>query len=405
MITLRPQAMLERLRSHSPIASFLSKAARGPYPVDVAEAEGPFAALLVAEAAASRRGPVLVVVPTDQEAQAMESDLSLLGADPILMPWWRTAAYRAASARAHAFGERSACLARMALGSSRVVVACQRAFVTPVPPRAYFEPLVFSLSRGGSIDPAAVGERLAQIGYLRVPRVSLPGEFALRGEVLDIFLPGDESAVRAVFEYDRIERLSSFDPVLQSSSGALDSVAVRPMKETIWDRERVDTLAAALPRMPGLRGREGPLLEELAEKGEARGEELWYPLAFEKPGTLLDYLGEDALVFLHDHERLGAQEEAARKEFAGLYRRALQEGPVPPPDKLLHSFAALEADALSGLGGKRKSFALARSFALKDAEAIDRLRMGAEQPRSFFGNVQYFKEEVATLTKTGYDIV
>jgi transcription-repair coupling factor (superfamily II helicase) len=134
-------------------------------------------------------------------------------------------------------------------------------------------------------------------------------------------------------------------------------------------------------------------------KGEARGEELWYPLVFERPGSILDYLGAGSLVLLVDHERLEAQEEAARKEYAGLYRRALQEGPVPPPDRCLLSFAELERRALSS-----SSLLVARSFALKDSAEGKRIRMGAEPPRSFFGNIQYFKEELSTLTKAGYEV-
>jgi transcription-repair coupling factor (superfamily II helicase) len=371
--------------------------------VDVGEAEGPFAAVMAAEASRVSRGTVLVVVPTDQEADAFGGDLSFFGTRPIILPWWRTAAYRPASPRAHVFGERAACLSRLCLGDAKVVVASQRAFVTPVPPRDAFAPLAILLEKGGSIDPTTVGDRLSSYGYLRVPRVSLPGEFALRGEVLDLFMPGDEDAVRIVFEYDRIEKIATFDPGLQSSSGALERIAIRPMKELLWDEGRIASLAAKMPLLPGMDGREGAILEELAEKGEAKGEELFYPLAFEKPGSVLDYLGPGSTVIFIDHERLEAQEDTTRKEYHGLYRRALQDGPVPPPEQLLHSFSALESSVLSAraLGPTR----VARSFALKDSDASARIAMGVEQPRSFFGNVQYFKDELATLIKAGYGAI
>jgi len=366
----------------------------------VGEADGPFAAVITAEASRVSRGTVLVVVPTDHEAEALEGDLSLFGIQPVILPWWRTAAYRPVSPHARVFGERAACLSRLCSGDTKVVVASQRAFVTPVPPRDAFAPLAILLEKGGSIDPTTVGDRLASYGYLRVPRVSLPGEFALRGEVLDLFMPGDEDAVRIVFEYDRIEKIATFDPSLQSSSGALERVTVRPMKELLWDGDRRACLAARMPMLPGMNGREVAFLEELAEKGEAKGEELLYPFAFEGSaedgrGSILDYLEPGSTVIFIDHERLEAQEEAARKEYQGLYRRALQEGPVPPPERLLHSFAALEALVLSTCG-------LVRSFALKDSGAMTRLAMEVEQPRSFFGNIQYFKDELATLIKAGY---
>jgi transcription-repair coupling factor (superfamily II helicase) len=407
MNTLRPQEALSRLRKHEPLVELLSRLEKGPFPVDIGEAEGPFSAVMIAEAARAAKAPVLAVVPSDQEAEALASDLELLGSEAVLLPWWRTAAYRPASPRARVFGERVACLSRLcglASGGAggQVIVASQRAFVTPLPPREAFAPLVLTLEKGGAIDPTELEDSLASYGYLRVPRVSLPGEFALRGEVLDIFMPGDEEALRIVFEYDKIEKISSFDPSLQSSRGELASAVIRPMKEIIWDEERIDALATALGSLPGIKGREGPLLEELSEKGEAKGEELFYPLAFERPGSILEYLGPEATVFFIDHERLESQEEAARKEYAGLYRRALQEGPVPPPDRLLLSFSALESSEPATRRVAR-SFALTDSSALKDGGA--RIAMGIEQPRSFFGNVRYFKEELATLLKAGYGAI
>jgi len=267
MNTLHPQAVLERLRAHLPVAALAERLRTGPSPIDLAESEGPFAAVVVAEAAERTSGPVLVVVPTDQEAETFENDLDLLGVETIGLPWWRTAAYRPASVRAHAFGERAACLARLCLGAKTVVVASQRAFVTPVPPPELFRPLVFDLEEGGSIDPSAVGERLASYGYLRVPRVSLPGEFALRGEVLDLLMPGESEAVRIVFEYDRIERISTFDPAAQSATSRPGRVTLRPMKELVWDARLVDRLGELMPNLPGCAGREGQLLEELAQKG------------------------------------------------------------------------------------------------------------------------------------------
>ena len=402
MNTLRPQEALARLRGHAPLAELVSRLGEGPFPVDIGGTEGSFAAVLVAHLARSAVSGhgcrILAVVPTDQEAEAMHGDLAYLGARPALLPWWRNAAYRPASPRGRVFGERAACLSRLCVGDAKVVVASQRAFVTPLPPREAFVRLSLLLELGGSIDPTTVGERLSSYGYLRVPRVSLPGEFALRGEVLDLFMPGDDDALRVVFEYDRIEKIASFEPSLQSSSGALERVVVRPMKELLWDADRLEALAASIAALPGLAGREASLLEELAEKGEARGEELFYPLAFDRPGSVLDYLGQGATVIFIDHERLEALEEATRKEYQGLYRGALREGPVPPPERILRPFSDLEAEALS-------RFPVARSFALKDSDAPERVDMGVEQPRSFFGNVRYFKEELSTLMKAGYAVV
>ncbi len=420
MNTLPPQGILDRLRTHPPLAQLVARVEASAFPVDIAEAEGSFAALVAAILASKpgprayqtpilrRPGPLLVVLPTDQEAEALASDLSLLGLEALLFPWWKTAAYRPASPRSRCFGERSAVLASLLKGDSPIVVASTRAFVTPLPPPLSFGPLVFPIKLGGSIDPADLGERLASYGYLRVPRVSLPGEFALRGEVLDLYMPGDDEAIRVTFDFDEVGKISTFDPSGQKALQAQDKVLVRPMKEMVWTPERVDALAAQEGRLPNCAGRMGPLLEELREKGEAKGEELWYPLAWDKPASLLDYLAASdsasvqagkagsghGLLLLLDHERLEAQEETSRKEYAGLYRGALKEAPVPPPERLLFSSGELEASYPR----------VVRGFSLADKEGGGRLRLGAEASRSFFGNIQYFKEELSSLLKAGYEV-
>ncbi|HRZ90154.1 MAG TPA: hypothetical protein P5117_11805, partial [Spirochaetia bacterium] len=140
--------VLTRLESSAPVGDFLARLADGRFPVDCGGLEGAYTALLAALCRERLGTPVFVVAPTDLEAEAFARDLGLAGVDAESFPWWGTAAYRPVSPRAPVFGERSAALAR-ALGrasgasggdSSRpvVVVASQRAALTPVPPPDYF---------------------------------------------------------------------------------------------------------------------------------------------------------------------------------------------------------------------------------------------------------------------------
>ncbi|HQO65954.1 MAG TPA: CarD family transcriptional regulator, partial [Spirochaetales bacterium] len=88
------------------------------------------------------------------------------------------------------------------------------------------------------------------------------------------------------------------------------------------------------------------------------------------------------------------QSEAVKREYGGLYRKALLEGPVPPPEALLVDFER-EAAALSRV---------LSSWSLKDESAGDRLAFGSEPPRSFFGNVNYFRDELDSLLRAGYEV-
>ena len=381
--------------------------AGGYFPIDCADLELPLAAVLASAivSGAGRGGlagrRVCVVLPGDAEAEAFAADCAACGVEALLFPWWKAAAYRPVEPRSSIFGERAAAMAALlADDGPRIVVASQRAAMTPLPPRAEFERNLLRISKGDTIDALAVADKLAAWGYLRVPRVSLPGEFALRGEVLDIFMPGDDFALRVVFEYDVVEELRRFEPVSQASQPDKPLTALlRPARELIWTPALAERLGQALTACPRSAVDHPELaieaiVERLTTHGEAKGEENYFPLAWDQPASLFDYLDDQAVVFALERERLLGQTDAVLKEYGGLYRKALLDGPVPPPERILVDFDA----ALYRLPR------LLSSWSLKDALAERRLSLRAEPPRSFFGNINYFKEELATQLKAGYEV-
>ncbi|HSV55898.1 MAG TPA: hypothetical protein VLH39_02175, partial [Magnetospirillaceae bacterium] len=241
MSSLYLRDLLARLALSAKVREFLDRVQAGRFPVDCGGLEGSLPALLAALCRERTGVQLFVVVPTDLEAEGFARDLGLAGVEAESFPWWGTAAYRPLSPRSPVFGERSAALAR-ALGRAdgvpgspaMVVVASQRAALTPVPPPEYFRGLLKDIARGQSFDPGTVAGRLASFGYLRVPRVSLPGEFAMRGEVLDVFMPGDVEAYRVVFAFDKVEGIRRFDPADQGSRPEkMDRLTLRPVKEIV----------------------------------------------------------------------------------------------------------------------------------------------------------------------------
>jgi transcription-repair coupling factor (superfamily II helicase) len=343
----------------------------------------------------------LVIVPTDTEAEAFAADCEAAGTKAMVFPWWHTAAYRPVEQRSAAFGQRAAALAAMLDDDGpRVIVAGQRAAMTPVPPRDSFERGMFRVTKGDTIDVVAMADRLSAWGYLRVPRVSLPGEFALRGEVLDVFMPGDETSVRIVFEYDQVEEIKRFEPVSQASEPERPvSVLLRPARECIWTPDMAKAACDALLACPAPAGEDrssfiAEIEESLVQRGENKGEEILYPLAFGGTSSIFEYIEPGDVVMLTERERLTGQTEAVQREYAGLYRKALIEGPVPPPERILVDFE-------TELAGLERTIV---SWSLKDSDAENRLAFGSEPPRSYFGNINYFREELDSLLRAKYEV-
>jgi transcription-repair coupling factor (superfamily II helicase) len=424
-------AILKTAGAAPEISAFLEilKRQGEPFSLEMEGPEGAAQGLLLAlmmKALSGGGRTFLAVVSTEQEAEDLAGDLNTLlgetdpGADQCLIfPWWGTLPYRDTPPLSPVFGERTKALAAMPgghgklsagkLSAGNLIIAPERAFLTPLPPPDYFRSLMIPLGVGDSVDVSALAETLTSYGYTRVPRVQLHGEFARRGEVLDIFMGGDEEAYRILLDFDRIESIKCFDPQDPSQSTVrdkLDRVFLRPLKELVWTGK---TLEALKKNLAGLREFSAnpqaaeDLLEKIALQGSVPGEELLFPLAFEKPAVLLDYLAPGDLIFYLDKERLANAQDALEQEYRGLFRRALREKPVPAPERILLQFEDLAGGAVStslaGAGGINSV-----SFMSIRGEG-QRSRIPCDPPRSFFGNMDYLREEFSSLLNQGWTVV
>lgn len=397
MNTLSFPEFLRRIRTSVSFSEVIRAFKAKKFPLEVEGADGSFASLLAAEFSQHSQPPLLAVTPTEKEAEELVADLRALQLDAQAFPWWGTMPYRDMAPLSKVFGERSRVLADLVGGNLKIVVVPQRALLTPLPPPAYLEGLLIPLRRGGKIDTAALAEKLSSYGYTRVPRVQVHGEFALRGEVLDVFMGGDEYAYRILFDFDTIESIKTFDPEDQSGTESVPSLQLRPLKEVIWTDDRIEALDQGLRGLEEFPSGGAALLERLMTHRNAEGEELFFPLAFEKAGTLIDYLGTQGTVVYFDRERLENAQESLVREYQGLYRKAHREKEVPAPERIL-----LDIRSIIASSPHRVSFQTIKG---NGEEGALRILLNCDPPRSFFGNITYLKEELTNLTAQQWEII
>jgi len=362
----------------------------GRFPIAATGARGPWSAVMLAELASVTGGSILVVVPDETDAMALRSDLALFTDAVALFPWWGTMLYRGVSPQASIFGQRASVLSELVSGRRKIVIASLRAALGIVPPPMRLQSALTTIRVGGSIDPMEIESRLQKYGYMRVPRVSVPGEFALRGEVVDIAPLGEDRGVRIVFGWDEVEEIRLFDPLTQVSDASLDEYTLHPLRESTWDADSVARLKTALPG-------EGfdDVVEALESGREWRGEELFYPAASGGRSTLQDYLGDRSVTVFIDQERIELAEGAMWKEYRELYDRAVEQRlAVPPPESL-----AVEWVDFAGQRPRRLVFR-----ALQGEQDGDLINVSSQPGRSFFGNIGYLKDELSELLDSGFEI-
>ena len=258
----------------------------------------------------------LIVVPGEFEMNNLTQDIKTIFPDAqvFLFPSWGTIPYRPAARGSVVFGQRAGFLSKLLEPqtfttniSPRIFIITQRSFMSALPPPEYTRGFSFSLKKGDLIDTVKIAAKLTEIGYTRVSRVNVRGEFSLRGEVLDIFLPLEENPVRIVFDFDTIESLKEFETDSQITLKSREKITICPTKEVLWTDELVEKLRTKLkeyqdtavspdttsehihlPFTEHALQYQEMMLDELAIKKETEGEEFYYCLLWDTQYSILD---------------------------------------------------------------------------------------------------------------------
>ncbi|UCF98701.1 MAG: transcription-repair coupling factor [Spirochaetaceae bacterium] len=394
------------LESYQPWIELRRSIEEARFPVEVEGVQGGFLAYLALRLHEQIQGSTLLVVPTDQEAREIHADLHLFTKQVLSFPWWGTLPYGQGHPLPAVHGLRTYVLSRLQGGARALVVTSLRGLLNPVPDPGEFEGRAVHLHVGDTVDTFEVAEKLAELGYLRVPRVSLRGEFALRGEVVDVHPYGQDQALRIIFDFNSVAQIRHFEPFTQASVADLESVRIPPTREVIFDEKALQQLKTNLQRSGSNVSEVDPLLDRLRLDPDTPGSEYLFPLCSGGRSSLLDYLGPDSLLLAVDSEGLAGGSDVLRREYLELYRKGgAARGPAaaqgdawsfrPPPRQILLDFSTLEASFdravhLHALKGRKEGGA--------------RIGLGCDPPRSFFGNLSFLKEELQNLLEIQYRI-
>ena len=204
-----------------------------------AAAKGFFAAAAVA------RNRVVLVVPTDADVEQVSSDarffLSALegvsdgDAAQLVVPFpsHEIDPYRGLSPHFDIASARAQALFALSNGTARLVIASAASLLPRLSPPARFKESGLTLRTGDEISPTDLGDRLAAAGYTRQDPTDEPGEFSVRGGVVDFYPAGARQPIRLEFIGDNIESLRTYDPGTQRSIEPIDQAHIVPLQELL----------------------------------------------------------------------------------------------------------------------------------------------------------------------------
>ncbi|MGE5506028.1 MAG: transcription-repair coupling factor, partial [Actinomycetota bacterium] len=232
-------------------------------------------------------------------------------------------------------------LAHGAAGAPRVVLTTVGAALQRVPPRETMAKATLAAKVGGRLDPAALVSFLGRNGYTRSDAVMEPGEFAVRGGIVDLFPPGTPEPLRLDFFGDELETIRTFDPMNQRTTGKRDDFVLEPVSEVILDEASIARFRTGYREMFGAVQGPDPLYESISEGVKFAGQEHWLPLFHDGLDTLFAYLPDGTPAVLDNQaDEAGDARWALVLEYyearrtisgAGLAESGMVYHPVAPP--------------------------------------------------------------------------
>jgi transcription-repair coupling factor (superfamily II helicase) len=369
-----------------------------PVIAGVTEAAKPY---LVAALAAGLGRPALYVVrDADATEPAAEALRGLLGRDARVFTYHDRDALpyeRLLPDPVEVQGRMAALTALVRPESSVVVVCSARALSQPVIPPEEFATALQVIRPSQQIEPHALLERLAALGYEPVAEVAAPGEVSHRGGIVDVFPPALPRPVRLEFWGDEIDSVRTFDPETQRSLNPVDSVLVGPAREALALRGPA-AVAARLDRLDIIgmnqdaRARWDRDLEAL--RARASFDDIAFYLRYlHDPASLLDYVPDDGLLVLHDRDGLEQTVRELATQGEEVRDRLERDGENPPG--LAPAFLPWEA-----LAPAVAAHRLLRFAGLAADEAVDLDHPGSAlapdllAATSYGGRVRAFAQDV-----------
>ncbi|MDM8168248.1 transcription-repair coupling factor [Roseovarius sp.] len=301
-----------------------------------------FDARLILKEAERDGGPVIHVARDDKRlAQVAEALAFFAPGMPVLrFPGWDCLPYDRISPNADISAARMATLAGLVHGAPKqfVLLTTLNAASQRVPPRDVLREAAFTAEVDRQIDEEALKAFLVRMGFVQSPTVTEPGDYAVRGGIIDIFPPGEGGPVRLDLFGDVLDGVRRFDPGSQRTTEKLSKVELAPVSEVILDEASITRFRQNYRIEFGAAGTDDPLYEAVSAGRKHAGIEHWLPFFHEKLETLFDYM-PGAPVTLDDQveaarlsrwDTVQDQYEARRHALEQKQRAETIYKPVPP---------------------------------------------------------------------------
>jgi transcription-repair coupling factor (superfamily II helicase) len=334
---------------------------------------------------------VLIVARDAIRAAAIQQAMTFFAPEMEIFsfPAWDCQPYDRASPNAAVLAQRMGTLSRLVRSRGgerpRIVITTANALVQRVPPVSWVSNQALAAAPGNAIDMNELTRWLEHNGFVRTPTVRDPGEYALRGGIIDLYAPGLLGPIRLDFFGDTLESIRSFDPETQRTTGQIKSLELIPMSEFQMTSDAIRRFRQSYVQLFGAAPKGDLLYEAISEGRRYPGMEHWTPLFHESMSRITDFVPGAAIIL--DSMALNAAKErltqatdyyANRK--TGLEATAASAVPYKP---LLPETLYWSNNELDKLVERSNTLITLSPFATPESGAQKIVPLGSRKGRTF----------------------
>ena len=239
---------------------------------------------------------VAYIARDDKRLEALRSALWFFDSQlPVFsFPAWDCLPYDRVSPNSEVAAARMATLATLSSGFDNpfIILTTLAAITQYVPKQNTVCDNSFIATVGRTVSDKKLRSYFTRMGFVQTPTVTEPGDYAIRGGIIDVFPPGESGPVRMDMFGDELESARRFDPITQRTIEKLSRIEFAPVTEVILDEESVARFRNNYRTEFGSAGLDDPLYEAISAGRKHQGFEHWAPYFHDGMETLFDYLPE-----------------------------------------------------------------------------------------------------------------
>ena len=272
--------------------------------INLSGAPDGFDANILSNFITEKQKSIIFVARDDKRLDLMRKSLWFFSPNiPILdFPSWDCLPYDRVSPNADVSSARMATLAALSSGFEApiVLLTTLNAISQYIPNRTIVSNNSFVAIVGRTINVKELRAYFSKMGFVQTPTVTEPGDYAIRGGIIDVFPPGESGPVRMDLFGDELESARRFDPVTQRTVENLDRIEFAPVSEVILDDVSINRFRNNYRKEFGSAGLDDPLYEAISAGRKHQGYEHWAPYFHDGMETIFDHL-PNAVIFMDEN--------------------------------------------------------------------------------------------------------